>query len=104
MQEQITALETAVTTLSKELKETLDTISSGFKKVDNNFDSVKKEINSLHSKIDALHSKVEALKGDTKEGFGTVGMQLENLTEEITKIGKVTNYDEVLKNLHSIKN
>ena len=104
MSEKIETLEASITEISKELKAIIDTISSGFKKVDSNFESVKKEIDSLHKKVDGLTKKVESLEGDTNEGFGTVGIKLENLSEEISKIGLVTRYKDQLDNLSGITN
>ena len=46
--------------------------------------------------------KVDELKGDTHEGFIDVGVKLENLTGEIGKMGKVTNYSAHFNNLNSI--
>jgi SMC interacting uncharacterized protein involved in chromosome segregation len=104
MQEQIAALQASVTKLSSELQEVVHSISSGFVKVNHNFESVKTEIDSLHKKVDSLTKKVESLEGETNEGFGTVGIKLENLSEEISNIGLVTRYKDQLENLGGIKN
>ena len=65
---------------------------------------VGREIKLLHQQVDILNKKVDSLKGDTHEGFEDVGLKLENLTEEISKIGKVTNYSEYFENLKALKN
>jgi len=87
MNEQIDGLEKNITHISQELKSLSDLIGTGFTKVDTNFNSIKNEINTLNTKIDLLTKKVDLLKGSTNEGFEDVGLKLENLTEEITKIG-----------------
>lgn len=102
MEQKIEILEKSVTALTTELLELKELLGKGFKKVDNNFDSIKKEIDSLHVKVDILNKKVDALEGSTTDGFGEVGLKLENLTEEITKIGQVTNYDEAFKNMQGL--
>lgn len=104
MEERIQELETAIRAIQSDLKTIGDVISTGFKKVDINFESVGKEIRHLHGQIDVIHKKVDLLRGDTTEGFEDVGAKLDNLTEEITKIGTVTHYDEYFKNMKSIRN
>lgn len=102
MTDKIENLEKNISSITKDLLELKELISIGFKKVDNNFFSIKKEIDILHSKIDTLNKKVDVLEGSTTDGFGEVGLKLENLTEEITKISSVTNYNEQYKNLQGL--
>ena len=102
--EKIDSLENNVSILAKEMVELRALIGTGFTKVSNNFDSIKKEIDSLHNKIDILNKKVDALEGSTNDGFGEVGLKLENLAEEISKIGEVTSYDEQYQNLKKLSN
>lgn len=104
MENKITEIEKSIAALSDELKSLGESITTGFKKVDANFETVKKEIDFLHKKVDLLSTKVAALDTSTTDGFDDVGIKLENLTEEITKIGKVTGYDEEFKNLSGFKN
>jgi hypothetical protein len=104
MENKIENLEKNLTALTKEMIELKELIGTGFTKVDNNFASTKKEIDSLHNKVDILNKKVDALEGSTTDGFDEVGLKLENLTDEISKISVVTQYDEVLKNLDGLKN
>ena len=102
MEKRIEALEGAVSRIESDLTEIRDVISSGFKKMDFNFESIVKEFKLIHCRIDQLNLKVNELKGDTHEGFIDVGCKLENLTGEIGKIGKVTNYSALFNNLKSI--
>ena len=104
MENRIEQIESTLYTNTTELKSLGDLIAKGFTKVDTNFDSIGKEIRQIHAQIDMLNKKIDALKGDTNEGFDDVGLKLENLTEEISKIGKVINYEEYFKNLQLIKN
>lgn len=101
--EKIEVIENNLSVLAKEIVELRTLIGTGFTKVSNNFDSIKKEIDSLHNKIDILNKKVDALEGSTNDGFGEVGLKLENLADEISKIGEVTSYDEQYQNLRRIK-
>ena len=78
----------------KEIKELL---STSFTKVNGNFVSIKKELDILHIKVDLLNAK-------TSDGLDNVGVKIENLTEEIGKINKVTNYEGIINNLNSINN
>lgn len=103
MDEKIASLENNLSTLSQEVVEIKELIRAGFTKVANNFTSIKNEIDTLHNKVDSLNIKINALKGDTNTGFGEVGLKLENLTDEISKIGIVTNYDKQYQNFKGIK-
>lgn len=91
---ELNLLEQNFNTLTTEVKDLKTLIANGFKKVDTNFDSIKKEIDLLHAKVELLSKKVDSLDSSTNNGFGEVGLKLENLTEEITKISIVTSYDE----------
>ena len=104
MSESLESLQSAISLLSKELKESLEPISNGFKKVDSNFDSIKKEIALLNAKLEILTKKVDQLKGTTNEGLESVGLKLENLTDEISKINTVTQYDDLFKNMKGLEN
>ncbi len=99
MENKIETLEKSVAILAKEVTSISELLGAGFKKVESNFDSIKKEIYSLHSKVDILNKKVDNLEGNTTDGFGDVGLKLETLSEEISKIGIITKYDEEYKNL-----
>ena len=102
METRIASLENIVSRIESDLTEIRDVITSGFKKMDFNFDLIGKEFKLVHSRIDQLNFKVDELKGDTHEGFIDVGVKLENLTGEICKIGKVTDYSDYFNNLNSI--
>jgi|GEM_PF-3169389 len=104
MESSVEHLEKNLSILSKEIIDIKELIGTGFKKVGNNFDSIKKEIDSLHLKVDFLTKKVTLLEGNTTEGFGDVGLKLENLTDEISKIADVTNYGDLYDNMKTIKN
>lgn len=104
MNQKIETLESSVSSITKELLELKDLISKGFIKVDINFNSIKKEIDTLHGKVDSLNMKVDKLKGNTTDGFSDVGLKLENLSDEISKINTVTNYDKQFINLGKFKN
>ena len=99
MDEKIDSLEKNLFTLSKEIIEVKELIGKGFQKVANNFDVIKKGIDSLHFKVDLLNKKVDSLEGSTSEGLEDVGLKLENLSEEISKINTVTQYDKQFDNL-----
>ncbi|MEO7048979.1 MAG: hypothetical protein ABI091_26990 [Ferruginibacter sp.] len=104
MDYKIEEVEKNLSILSKELVEIKELIGTGFKKVSNNFDSIKKEIDSLHLEVAFISKKIDLLKGETHSGLGDVGIKLENLTEEISKISIVTKYDEEYRNLKDLKN
>lgn len=82
-----------------EIQRLKDLLASGFAKADSNFESIKHELSVLHKKVDFLSKKVDLLESTTDEGLEDVGIKLENLTEEITKIGVVTKYDDQFQNL-----
>ena len=104
MSEQLIEFENKLSMLSTELSTLRDLIKGGFQKVENNFDVVKKDVESIHKKIEALTKRVEALDTTTSDGLSDVGMKIESLTDEITKIGAVTSYDELYKNMEGFKN
>ena len=97
MEKRLEILEKNFAGLSQELKEIKELLSTGFTKVDTNFASVKKE-------LDTLHLKVDLLKVKTSDGLEDVGVKIENLTDEITKINRVTNYEGIMKNLDGFSN
>lgn len=99
---EINLLEQNFNALSNDVKDLKTLIANGFKKVDANFDSVKKEIDILHAKVELLSKKLDSLDSTTNNGFGEVGLKLENLTDEITKISIVTSYDEQFKNMKGL--
>jgi uncharacterized coiled-coil DUF342 family protein len=102
MQERIETLEKKITVLSQDISEIKELIGSGFKKTDNNFDSIKKEMDGLTIKTESIKKSLELLRGSTDDGFGTVGLKLENLSDEISKIGIVTRYEEQFKHLKTL--
>jgi chaperonin cofactor prefoldin len=102
MEKRVESLEKSIQPLAKEFVEIKDLITSGFPKVANNFDSIKKEIDSLHNKADIINLQVKSLEGSTNDGFGDVGLKLENLSDEISKIGVIAKYDEEYKNLQGL--
>jgi hypothetical protein len=104
MEKRTGELELSISAIAGDLKVVKDAIAAGFTKVDTNFAVVGREIKHLHHQVDILNKKVDSLKGDTHEGFEDVGLKLENLTEEISKIGKVTHYSEYFENLKALKN
>lgn len=95
MEKRIEILENNFASLSHELKEIKELLSTSFTKVDANFASVKKE-------LDTLHLKVDLLKVKTSDGLEDVGVKIVNLTDEISKINKVTNYEGMIKNLDGL--
>ena len=104
VEKRLEELESSISAIAGDLRAVKDTIAAGFTKVNANFAVVGREIKLLHQQVDILNKKVDSLKGDTHEGFEDVGLKLENLTEEISKTGKVTNYSEYFENLKALKN
>ena len=104
MEKRIEKLESSLADLTLEVKNIGDLVVKGFTKIDINFDAIGKEIKQIHFQINVLNKKIDDLKGDTNINFDEVDSKLENLTEEISKIGKVINYDEYFKNVQLIKN
>lgn len=109
MEEKIQSIETKISVLNDEINNLSKHIVAGFTKVENNFEIIRKELNQLNSKNDSIGSAVDEIKnslqsleGATNEGFGTVEFKLETLTDEISKIGAVTNYDQHYSNLKII--
>ena len=97
-------LESSLADLTLEVKNIGDLVVKGFTKIDTNFDAIGKEIKQIHFQVNVLNKKIDDLKGDTNINFDEVDSKLENLTEEISKIGKVINYEEYFKNVQLIKN
>jgi hypothetical protein len=103
MEQRIIALESSVGAITTEIKSLGDLLVTGFRKVDNNFEKIGNEIKVLHGQIEVLNKKVDLLQGDTKESLQNVDMRLENLSDEISKIGTVTKYEEYFNNLKVIR-
>ena len=104
MEKRIEKLESSLADLTLEVKNIGDLVVKGFTKIDINFDAIGKEIKQIHFQVNVLNKKIDDLKGDTNINFDEVDSKLENLTEEISKIGKVINYEEYFKNVQLIKN
>ncbi|WP_127128376.1 hypothetical protein [Pseudoflavitalea rhizosphaerae] len=90
------------TELIDSLKTILSVVGNGFTKVDHNFKTIKEQVDTLNSKVESLHNKLEELRGTTTHGLGDVGIKIEGLTEEISKINLVTQYGEQFENLKGI--
>ncbi len=102
MEKRMEAVESSLSELNAKFKELGQAISSGFVKIDHNFEHVVKEMTSLQREIGRLKRKVDLLQGDTNEGFDAVSLKLEDILGEITKIGKVTGYEESFKNMEGL--
>ncbi len=100
--DKIEELDKQLSGLTHDFKAIKDLLATGLTKVGNNFESIITQINALHKKIDFLTKKVDLLEGTTNVGLEDVGLKLENLTEEITKISVVTRYGEEFDNLKGI--
>lgn len=110
MEEKIQSIEAKLSILNEEINALSKHILTGFTKVENNFETIRKELNQLNSRYDNIGSSVDEIKktlqsleGATNEGFVTVEFKLETLTDEISKIGAVTNYDDHFTNMKAIK-
>jgi len=102
MDDRLNKLEDNLSELSKEVVELKALLSTGLQKVSNNFAAIIKEVGIINNKIDLANKNIETLKGNTDGGFEVVGLKLDNLSDEISKIGAVTNYDEQYKNLEGL--
>lgn len=99
MEQRIKEIETKLDSFSVEIRSLGEIISKSFSKVDHNFDAISKQIKGLFTQCEVLNIKLDELKGETTDGLGDVGTKLENLTEEIKKIGAVTGYDQQFENM-----
>ena len=102
MDKRIELLEQNFVILNNELTAIKELLSAGFTKIDNNFTNVKREIDLLKHELTQFHKKVDELKSDTSDGLGDVGVKIENLTEEITKINIVTSYGDQFENMKGL--
>ncbi|MGB8191331.1 MAG: hypothetical protein WCF67_05395 [Chitinophagaceae bacterium] len=103
MEERVIALEKSLGAIASDLKSLSQLVAAGFTKVDTNFTTVQKDLKLLHQQVESLNNKVESLKGDTVGGFQDVGVKIENLKDEIVKIGEVTSYNDLYNNMKIIK-
>lgn len=103
MEERFQKIERSVQELTLELHSVGDLIAAGFTKVNTNFESISKEIKNLHNQIEIINKKIDQLQGNTTEGLQNVGLRLETLTEEISKISVVTKYGDYYDNMKAIK-
>ena len=104
MEEKIANLEANLATVSKELVSLKELIAASFTKVDANFGVVSKNLVSLEKQIKELNFKLQNLDSTTASGLNEVGNKIESLTEEISKTGAVTKYDEMFKNQQGLRN
>lgn len=102
MEKRMEALEKSLIETNIKLDNLHEQMVAGFKLVDTNFELVSKEFRLVHSQLSHLNKKVDILRGDTNVGFEDVGIKLGNIHNEISKIGKVTNYSDYFNNLNSI--
>jgi len=87
--------------LKKDITAIKDLLTTSLPKIDHNFINIQGQIAQLNQKLEALQLTVMALDKNTDKGLQDVGVKLENLTDEIGKIGQVTNYSDQYNNLKS---
>ncbi len=97
-------LDAKVSALQSEFASLKELIATGFQKAENNFSALKQDVDVTHKKLEALTKAVEELGNNTTVGLDDVGVKIESLTEEIQKIGTVTDYSAQFDNLKSISN
>lgn len=97
-----TNIDAKVNALHNELSTLKELIAAGFQKVDNNFIAFKQDIDGIHKKIESLAKSIEALDNSTSNGLENVGIKIESLTDEISKISTVTRYADEYNNLKAV--
>jgi methyl-accepting chemotaxis protein len=89
MEERFSKIEQLLGVMVENISNARKAISEGFSKVDDNFKEV--------------HRKIDELSGHTSNDFKDVKVELRNIHDEISKIGNVTGYEEVFRNLTAVK-
>lgn len=95
--------EKKIDVLSAEIIALRESVSAGFVKANNNFNVIAVKLAALERQVNELNFKVDKLDTTTSVGFGEVGTKIESLTDEISKINAVTNYDDQYNNLKIIR-
>jgi len=74
-------------------------MGSGFKKIDDNFAVVIGKIDTLENRVDEVGLILNKMRGNSTASLETVENTLTGLTEEISKMNSVTNYEDHFANL-----
>ncbi len=91
----ITEMENLLSAIAENLKETKNSIKTGFEKIDQNFDII-------HTRIDSLSGFTNKGFEENSKNFKDVEFKLLNIKEEITNIGKVVGFEEQIANLRIV--
>lgn len=103
MEDRIKALESNLKTVSKEFLEIKNLTVSVLNKIDLNFQVLDSKLEGLEKNLADLTHKVDNLDSHTSTGLNDVGTKIESLTDEISKISKVTGYEDLFLNESGLK-
>ena len=103
MDDRLKSLDSTLATVSQKLVSLKALIASSFTKVETNFSIVSRNLVTIEKTLKELKFKVDNLDTTTSSGLNEVGTKIESLTEEIGKIGAVTQYDEMYKNQQGLR-
>lgn len=102
MENELQIIQKEVQNLNGEFSTLVQLVVSSLNKINGNFEFLNKKIDAIEGNIEEIKKSVKDLQGATSDGFVDVGGKLENLSDEISKIGKVTNYQAEWVNLKAI--
>lgn len=98
-EKRIADLEKTVASILEYMKVVNKAVSEGFSKADGNFDKITSRFQTVEGELKIINAKIDKLAGNTDTGFSKVDVQLEDLKSEVSKIGSVTGYDDMINNL-----
>lgn len=99
IEERLKDLEQLLSDSIADNREIRSSISAGFEKIDKNFTVIDKHFAIINEKVAGLDKKIDTFSGQTDKNLDTVNFHLVSIKEEITKINKVTGYEEEHNNL-----
>lgn len=95
MEDKAKLMEDKIDNLVKLVLDINDNVIEATKKIDDNFEILDQKIDRIQKQVDGLHVQ-------STNGFESVNSSLSDVQQELKKIQKVSNYDDIYKNLLNV--
>lgn len=99
LENSVNNLDNRVCKLEEAIKELSSSVASGFKKIEDNFSVIIGKILFMERKIENIDAVLKEIRGNSSASLETVEHKITGLTDEISKINCVTNYEDHFSNL-----
>jgi len=102
MDEKFKDLEQKIDTLSTFTKESIDVLSGYLSLLTKKFDQYDLHFKLIEKELNLIKAELKNLDGTTSTGFESVEIQLENISDKLTQIQKVSGFEEQFNNIKSL--